>query len=301
MSDTNDLALNFERHRDHLRSVARRMLGSDGQADDAVQDAWLRIAQSDVSEVHSLRNWLTTIVARLCLDRLRARQRRLERPLDVEAEAISDNIDLERETLLADSIGAAMLVVLDTLAPAERVAFVLHDLFDIQFDQIAPIIGRSPAATRQIASRARRRFTGASTELAADRDRHRGIVAAFVAASRNGDFEALLALLDPDVVLDVDGVAIAAATKASGGRAPLTPEARGASIVARTLLSQSRAIRNVFDLGAVALVNNEPSLVFASSGSAKVIFDFSVENDRIVAISIAADQQIISQWTIGDA
>src|SRR5712691_8486690 len=202
----------FEANRAHLRSVAYRMLGSPSEADDAVQEAWLRLSRSDTSGVENLGGWLTTVVARVCLNTLRSRESRREEPLDAHVpEPIVSReagIDPEHEALLADSVGLALLVVLETLGPAERVAFVLHDLFDLPFDEIAPVVGRSPAAARQLASRARRRVQGAATVPAADLTRRREIVDAFLAASRGADFDALLAILDPDVVLRADPVAV---------------------------------------------------------------------------------------------
>src|SRR5262245_17585666 len=197
------LAERFEANRGHLRSVAYRMLGSEGEADDAVQEAWLRLARADASAVENLRIWLTTVVARVCLDMLRSRKSRREEPID-KAEAVAGNDNAQRQLEIADSIGLAMLVVLETLSPTERVAFVLHDMFNLPFDDIAPIVGRSPAAARQLASRARRRLQGVPAASDADRERRREVVSAFLAASRGGDFSALLAILDPDVVLRAD-------------------------------------------------------------------------------------------------
>ncbi len=194
MDDSESLAQRFERNRSHLRAVAYRMLGSLSEADDAVQETWLRLSRSDISGVANLRGWLTTVVARVCLDMLRSRKSRREEPLGAHVPdpivSREDGIDPEHEALLADSVGLALLVVLDTLAPVERVAFVLHDVFDLPFDEIAPIVGRTPAAARQLASRARRRVHGAATVPDADRTRQREVVDAFLAASRAGDFGA---------------------------------------------------------------------------------------------------------------
>src|SRR6266705_2564322 len=205
-------AQQFETHRAHLRAAAYRMLGSPSEADDAVQEAWLRLSRTDPSDVQNLGGRLTTVVARVCLDMLRSRKARSEEWLGphVPEPAVSgeDRTHPEQETLLADSVGLAMLVVLETLAPPERVAFVLHDMFDLSFDEIAPIVGRSPAAARQLASRARRRVRGAATVPDADLTRQREVVDAFLAASRGGDFDALLAVLDPDVVLRADRAAV---------------------------------------------------------------------------------------------
>src|SRR6266496_3269619 len=204
------LAQRFEAERGRLRGVAYRMLGSLGEAEDAVQEAWLRLGRADSGSIDNLEGWLTTVVARVCLDMLRSRKSRGEQPLDGEA-PVADRghaPDPEEELLLADSVGLALLVVLDTLEPAERLAFVLHDLFDLSFDEIAPIVGRSPTAARQLASRARRRVQGADAVRDADLTRQREVVDAFLAASRGGDFDALLAVLDPDVVLRSDRAAV---------------------------------------------------------------------------------------------
>src|ERR1700681_3816799 len=222
MQDDEWLADRFEANRTHLRAVAFRMLGSSSEAEDAVQEAWIRLSRSGTSGVENLGGWMTTIVARICLDMLRSRKSRREESLDTplgDPVAVGeDGTDPEREALLADSIGLALLVVLKTLAPAERVAFVLHDMFDLPFDEIAAIVGRSPAAARQLASRARRRVQGADTAPGADRARQRQVVDAFLAASRGGDFDALIALLDPDVVLRSDDAAVlAGASKEAGG------------------------------------------------------------------------------------
>src|SRR5205809_934269 len=205
------LAERFEANRPHLRAVAYRMLGSVAEADDAVQEAWLRFDRSDTSAVANLGGWLTTVVARVCLDMLRARKSRGEEPLTPAGPAVDrqpSQSDPEEEVLLADSVGLALLVVLETLAPAERLAFVLHDMFDLSFEEIAPIVDRSPDAARQLASRARRRVQGAGTVPDADPTRQREMVDAFLAASRGGDFDALLALLDPDVVVRADPAAV---------------------------------------------------------------------------------------------
>src|SRR5829696_8183999 len=208
MDEHDGLAERFEANRPHLRAVAYRMLGSISEADDAVQESWLRLSRSGTSGVENLGGWLTTVVARVCLDMLRSRRSRREEPLGVRVpEPIvsrEGGIDPEHEALLADSVGLALLVVLETLTPAERLAFVLHDMFAVPFEEIAPIVGRSTAASRQLASRARRRVRGAATVPDADLNRQREVVDAFFAASREGDFDALVAMLDPDVVLRAD-------------------------------------------------------------------------------------------------
>src|SRR5947207_8381124 len=203
MDDNNWLAQRFDESRTHLKAVEYRMLGSASEAEDAVQETWLKLSRSDTREVGNLGGWLTSVVARVCLDMLRTRRSRREEPLDSTADPPS-GAHLEDDITLADATGQALLVVLETLAPAERVAFVLHDMFDLSFDEIASIVSRSPMAARQLASRARRRVRAATGTPDADRTRHREVVDAFLAASRGGDFEALLALLDPNVVLRAD-------------------------------------------------------------------------------------------------
>src|SRR5690348_14333257 len=219
MDDQEWLAERFEEHRARLRAVAHRMLGSVPEADDAVQEAWLRLSRADTRDVENLGGWLTTVVARVCLDMLRSRRSRreesLETPLVDLAASSGATGDPEREAVIADSVGPALLLVLDTLSPAERIAFVLHDMFGMPFEEIAPIVGRSPAAARQLASRARRRVQGKAAAPDADVEREREIVSAFLAASREGDFDRLLAVLDPDVVLRADQVAV----DARGGEA----------------------------------------------------------------------------------
>ncbi len=277
MDERDWLANRFEENRPHLRAVAYRMLGSVSEADDAVQEAWLRLSRSDASAIENLGGWLTTAVARTCLDMLRSRRSRREEPLGphVPEPIVSsdEGTDPEHEALLADSLGIAMLVVLETLAPAERLAFVLHDMFAVPFDEIAPIVGRSPAAARQLASRARRRVQGATAAQEADVARHREVVDAFLAASRGGDFDALLALLDPDVVLRADRAAV---------QAGATTDVRGAAAVARTFSGRARAARP-------AVVNGAPGAVWAPGGRPRVVFGFTIMGGRIVEIDILAD------------
>src|SRR6187551_3197246 len=237
MHDQEFLAERFEANRAHLRGVAFRMLGSLTEADDAVQEAWIRLSRTDTSEVENLRAWLTTVVGRVCLNMLRSRKTRREASLETHLPdpilSPEEGIDPEQEALLGDSVGLALLVVLDSLTPAERVAFVLHDVFAVPFDQIAPIVGRTPTAARQLASRARRRVQGAPAGEA-DPARQRRVVDAFLAAARGGDFDALLATLDPDVVLRADPVAVeVAAARAAQGAPSLPPEAYGARAVAQ--------------------------------------------------------------------
>src|SRR5215510_762504 len=220
MAEPKWLTEQFEAHRAHLRRVAYRMLGSQSESDDAVQEAWIRLRRADTSGVENLGGWLRTVVARVCLDMLRSRKSRREESLESRARSQAPG-DPEREAVLADSVGLALLAVLDTLARAERVAFVLHDMFDLPFDEIAPIVGRSATAARQLASRARRRVRGGATAPDADRTRQREVVEAFLAASRTGDFDALLAVLDPDVVVHADRTAVPAGAAREFRGAPL--------------------------------------------------------------------------------
>jgi RNA polymerase sigma-70 factor (ECF subfamily) len=287
MSNKKILSEGFETNRAHLRAVALRMLGSRGEAEDAVQEAWLRLAGADTGAVHNLRGWLTTVVARICLDTLRARQVRREEPIGPEAEAVPSGEDAERSAEIADSIGVAMLVVLETLAPAERVAFVLHDMFGLPFEEIAPIVGRSPAAARQLATRGRRRVQGQPAAPEADRVRQREVIDAFLAAARGDDFSALLAVLDPDVVLRADATAIAtsAARARAGAAAPqLAAELRGAATVA-----------NIFKTGAQAaqpaLIGGDAGLAWAPAGRPVAAFDFTIEDGRIVEISVVMERR----------
>ncbi len=283
MDENEWLAERFEAHRTHLRAVAYRMLGSRSEADDAVQESWLRLSRSDTSVVENLGGWLTTVVARVCLDMLRSRRSRREEPegAHVPEPIVSreGGTDPEQEALLADSVGLALLVVLDTLAPAERVAFVLHDLFAVPFDEIAPIVGRSPTAARQLASRARRRVQGAAAVPDADLTRKREVVDAFLAASRGGDFDALLAVLDPDVVLRADSAAVAAGA---------SREVRGARAVAETFKGRARAAQP-------ALVNGAAGAVWAPGGQPRVVFGFTITRGKIVAIDLLSDPAHLAQ------
>ena len=279
MDDRDWLAERFEDQRGHLQGVAYRMLGSLSEADDAVQEAWLRVSRAGAGDVHNLGGWMTTIVARVCLDMLRSRKSRREEPLEAPArDALADRaegIDPEREALMADSVGLALLVVLETLTPAERLAFVLHDLFAVPFDEIAPIVDRSPDAAKMLASRARRRVQRGRDLPEADLARQRQVVDAFLAASRNGDFEALVALLDPDVVMRSDRAAVLV-----GGAALV----RGARGVAEQFSGRARVAQP-------ALVAGAPGLVWAAGGRPRVAFRFTVEDGRIVAIDLLADPE----------
>jgi RNA polymerase sigma factor (sigma-70 family) len=283
MSEREWLAEEFEVHRGHLRAVAHRMLGSGSEADDAVQEAWLRLARADAGGIDNLGGWLTTVVARVCLNMLQSRRSRREEPLG-EPEPVAgkqEGADPEDQALLAEGVGLALLVVLDTLAPAERVAFVLHDLFGVPFEQIAPIVSRSPTAARQLASRARRRVQGSATPDA-DRSRQREVVGAFLAAARGGDFAALLALLDPEVVVRADPAAV---------QAGVSREVRGAAAVADTFSGRARAAR-------LALVDGLAGAVWAPGGRPRVVFSFKVTRGKIVEIEILGDPARLGQLVV---
>jgi RNA polymerase sigma factor (sigma-70 family) len=283
MDERDWLAERFQAHRPHLRAVAYRLLGSASEADDAVQEAWLRLDRADTSDVDNLRGWLTTLVARVCLDLLRARTSRREEPLGVHLPdpivSRRDGIDPEQEALLAEGVGLALLVVLETLTPAERLAFVLHDTFAVPFEEIAPIVGRSPAATRQLASRARRRVQGAAPVPDADLARQRAVVDAFFAAAREGDFAALVAVLDPDVVV-----------RADAGTVPLGAwrMVRGAAAVAEQVRATGGFSR-LAQLARPALVNGAAGVVMAAWGKPFAVVGFTVRHDKIVEIDIFAD------------
>jgi RNA polymerase sigma factor (sigma-70 family) len=282
MDERDWLAQRFQAHRSHLRAVAYRMLGSLTEADDAVQGAWLRLSRTDTSEVLNLGGWLTTLVARECLDMLRARTSRREEPLGVQLPepvvSRQDGVDPEQQALLAEGVGLALLVVLDTLAPAERLAFVLHDMFAVPFKEIAPIVGRSVPAAKMLASRARRRVRGAAPLPDADLTRQREVVDAFFAAARGGDFDALVALLDPEAVVRVDGAA------------PAGISVRGAAAVAEQVLA-----RGGFSLPAhmarPALVNGAAGVVMTAEGQPFAVVAFAVRQGRIAAIDILADPE----------
>ncbi|HEY4277120.1 MAG TPA: RNA polymerase sigma factor SigJ [Conexibacter sp.] len=290
MDDRDFLAERFERHRAHLRAVAYRMLGSLNEADDAVQEAWLRLSRSDASAVENLGGWLTTVVARVSLDMLRSRRSRREEPYDVDSYArvpdpiVSNDagVDPEQEVLLADSVGLALLVVLETLSPAERLAFVLHDMFAVPFEEIGQILDRSPTAARQLGSRARRRVQGAAPVPDPDLARQREVVDAFLAASREGDFDALVAVLDPDVVLRSDGGVLAPG---------LSREVRGPEAIA----AQALSFRRFAAAGRRALVNGAPGVVTIPDGRPFSVVGFTVANGRIVEIDILADPERLSR------
>jgi len=292
MPERDVLATEFEQNRAHLRAVAYRMLGSLSEADDAVQESWLHVSRSGTAGVKNLGGWLTTVVARVCLDMLRSRRARREEPLDGQPAEPPAHLpfpphsaggDPEQEALLADSVGPALLVVLEELAPAERLAFVLHDMFAVPFDEIAPIVGRSPAAARQLASRARRRVQGSPSVPDADLTRQRELVSAFMAASRDGDFDALLAVLDPDVVLRADRATVPA------GRPTLL---RGAETVARgALAGRSRFAQ-------AALVNGAVGIVVAPAGQLTIALTFSFGRGKITEIEVIADPERLGELDV---
>jgi RNA polymerase sigma-70 factor (ECF subfamily) len=286
VEDPDALAAPFEEHRAHLRSVAYRMLGSLSEADDAVQEAWLRLHRAGASGVENLRGWLTTVVSRVCLDMLRSRRSRREEPLDAAPERTGGAAaDPESEAVMADSVGLAVLVVLDTLAPAERLAFVLHDLFALPFEEIAGIVGRSPAAARQLASRARRRVQGAPAAPDAELTRQRGLVEAFIAALRGGDVTALIAVLDPEVVIRADRTVAP----------PDGQETRGAADWARQAVQFSRAAQGAVHL---ALIDGELGLALAPRGRVLRVLRFTSEGDRITEIEILADPERLGELEI---
>jgi RNA polymerase sigma factor (sigma-70 family) len=282
MDEQGWLTTGFEEHRTHLRAVAYRMLGSLSEADDAVQEAWLRLSRSDASGIENLGGWLTTVVSRVCLNMLRSRGTRREEPLSAHVPdpiVTSENgTDPEQDALLADAVGFALHVVLETLTPAERLAFVLHDMFAVPFDDIATIVGCSPAAARQLASRARRRVQGAAPTPDADLSRQRAVVNAFFAAARRGDFDALLAVLDPDVVARSDG---------GDTRPGVSAVVRGAAAVAgRALAGASFAA-----LLRPVLVNGAAGVVVTVGGRPLSVMGFIVANGKIVAIDVLADPE----------
>jgi len=286
MDETDWLTERFEISRPRLRAVAYRMLGSRSEADDAVQETWLRLDRADAGAVENLTGWLTTIVARVCLDRLRARRSRLEDPvgdeLPEQVVGIADHADPEQQALLAESVGSALLVVLDMLAPAERVAFVLHDIFAMPFDEIAPIVERSPGAARQLASRARRRLQGATAVPDLDLNLRREVVDAFLAASRGGDFDALLTMLDPDVRVRADATA----------RKFGDPErAQGAVAVATWFSGGARGLH-------LALVDGAAGIVWAPGGRPRGLLDLTITDGKIVELNMIADPERIDQSDI---
>jgi RNA polymerase sigma factor (sigma-70 family) len=276
----------FAEHRTRLRAVAYRMLGSTSEAEDAVQDAWERVSRADTSGVGNLGAWLTTVVARVCLNQLRTREHRREEPLDVHVPdpilSPPTGVDPEQQALLADSVGLALLVVLETLTPAERLAFVLHDMFAVPFDDIAPMVERSPEATRQLASRARRRVRGRAPVPDRDVARQRTVVDAFFAAARDGDFDALVGVLHPDVVLRSDG---------GTARPGQTKLVRGAANVAR----QAEGAQALSPYLRPALVNGAAAAVVVVRGRAQVVMAFTVADGRIAAIDVLSDPERLAK------
>ncbi len=285
---TEDLAHRFESERDHLRAVAYRMLGSATEAEDAVQETWLRLNRSEADNIANLGGWLTTVTARVCLDMLRSRKSRGEESFESQSsEQVTESpqgMNPEQEALLADSVGVALLVVLDTLTPPERLAFVMHDMFDVSFEEIATIIGRSPQAARQLASRARRRVRGPERVQQTNLNRERKVVDSFLAALRAGDFEGLLAVLDPNVLVRVD----------VAGRAGAPAEVRGAATWAKGAIAYSRLV------GAVqpALVNGSPGLVFAPQGRLTRVLVFKIVDDSIVEFEVISKPETLRQLNI---
>jgi len=305
MSEQAWLAERFQEHAPHLRAVAYRMLASTTEAEDALQEAWLRASRAGTADVSNLGGWLTTVVARVCLDVLRSRKARREAEAPLEGmervPSLQPDVQPEQEAMLADSVGLAMLVVLETLAPAERVAFVLHDMFDVPFTDIADIVGRTPDAARQLASRARRRVRGKVAESDPRHARQRTIIAAFLAASRQGNFDALLALLDPDAIVRADTVAMQMGARdhfvaaGSGPRPNATPSphitdadmaelVRGAAEVAKSFAGRAQAAQP-------ALIAGVPGLVWVQGGTPRVAFRFTFENDKIAGIDLIADPE----------
>jgi RNA polymerase sigma factor (sigma-70 family) len=286
MAERDWLTEQFEANRGHLRAVAHRMLGSQAEAEDAVQEAWLRLNRADTSEVENLAGWLTTVVARVSLDMLRTRKSRREEAVgEFLPEAIErgeEGGSPEYDAEMADAVGPALLVVLDTLAPGERLAFVLHDLFGVPFDEIAVILGRSSDAARQLASRARRRVRGASPGQEADRERQREVVNAFLAASRKGDFEALLTVLDPDVVVRADATAV---------KMGAAPEVRGATAVLNTFLGRAVGARP-------AIINGVAGAAWAPGGQIRAVLSFTVANGKVTAIDLVADRERLDQLDV---
>jgi len=291
VDDADGLTRDFETHRAHLRAVAYRMLGSLAEADDAVQESWLRLARADTTDVQNLRGWLTTVVARVCLDMLRGRAARREDPLEARLPdpivGPADGTDPERHALLADSVGLALLVVLDTLSPAERLAFVLHDIFAVPFNEVGSVMDRSPAAAKQLASRARQRLRGATAASTVDPRRQRQIVDAFLAAVHDGNFDALLAVLDPDVVL-----------RADAGKGPMGPSqvVRGATAAASQVLRFAPLAR----LARPVLVNGTPGLLATSNGQPLSLLAVTIRDDKIVEIDVLADPERLNKLDLPD-
>jgi RNA polymerase sigma-70 factor (ECF subfamily) len=283
----NNLDAQFEASRPRLQSVAYRILGSLTAAEDAVQETWIRLNRSDAESIDNLGGWLTTVVSRVCLGVLRSRRSRHEEPLETDEPEL-ELAGPEEEAVLADTIGPALLVLLETLAPSERLALVLHDLFAVPFEDIAPIVGRSPGAARQLASRARRRVQGSGEVHPADRRRQQEVVEAFLAASRLGNFEVLVSMLDPDAVLRADRAAVQSAAANSDRGAPLlAPQVRGARAVAMALAGRATAAK-------VALIDGTPGAVWAPGGRPRAVFAFRVIGSTIAEIEIVTDPVVVA-------
>jgi len=287
MSEHDWLAERFEENREHLRVVAYRILGSRVEAEDAVQEAWIRLSRSDADAIDNLGGWLTTVVGRICLDMLRTRRGRPEQTVGDHSPALTDDDvpDPELEAVQADSVGLALLVVLETLTPAERLSFVLHDMFAVPYDDIAPIVGKSPEAARQLASRARRRVQGTPEPAGADANRQKEIVEAFLAASRGGDFDALLELLDPEVVLRADETVVARGAGAM---------VRGAAAVAETFSGRAQA-------AVLTLVDGEAGAVWRLHGEPVVVFSFTVADGRITGIELLGNPDYLRDVDLAPA
>ena len=289
MDNPVDIAKLFDTQRGHLRAVAYRMLGSLNEAEDVVQEAWLRLSRSDAETINNLEGWLTTVVARICLDVLRSRKLRREESLEERTiEPVStpvDSINPEEEALLADRVGLALLVVLDTLTPAERVAFVLHDVLDLSFDEIAPVVGRTAAATRQLASRARRRVRGGETTSSTELRNQRAVVDAFLAALRAGDFEGLIAVLDPDVVVHTDVAGVPGAPR----------EIRGARNWAKGAIAFSRMAQSIQPV----LINGAMGLILAPGGHLERAVSFTIERGKITEVDIIGDPTRLTHLELG--
>ena len=289
--NTEWLSAEFQAHRSHLRAVSYRMLGSQAEADDAVQETWLRLTSAETGDLRNMRAWLTTVVSRVCLDMLRARAARRENSLDMH---VPDPVvtpvteDPEEHALLADSVGLALLVVLDTLSPAERLAFVLHDVFAVPFEQIGQVLDRSPAAAKQLASRARHRLQGAAAPAESDPARQRAVAEAFLAASRGNNFDGLLAVLDPDVVL-----------RADAGTGPLGPSRliRGA----RQVAVQSRRFAGLAQFAHLVLVNGTPGFLVAPNGQPLAVIGLAVRDGKITEIDVLADPERLSRLDLASA
>lgn len=291
-----DLTRQFEASRSQLRAMAYRMLGSQTEADDALQEGWLRISRAETEQVENLRGFLTTVIARICLDMLRSRKARREDTEDNADEASGSGRDVaspERDSLLVDSLGIALLVVLESLSPTERLAFVLHDLFDLPFEEIAPIVGGTPASARKLASRARQRVRGGGADAEEPkREQQRQIVSAFMAASRNGDMSALLSLLDPQVVMRCDPLSVAqSVARAAHGAPILAPETHGAAPVAAAFSGRARAARLV-------LIDGRPGAAWAPQGRPRAVISFDIVGDKVVGIGFVAEPSSIESLAV---